>query len=50
MSAEIIDGKQVAAEIRLELAKELAQLKADSGIVPGLAVILLGENRPRNHM
>lgn len=44
MSAEIIDGKQVAAEIRLELAKELAQLKADSGIVPGLAVILLGED------
>ena len=41
MAAEIIDGKQVAAEIRAELKSEVAQLK-EQGIVPGLGVILVG--------
>ena len=41
MSAKIIDGKQVAAEIRSELKGEVASLK-ESGIVPGLGVILVG--------
>lgn len=43
MAAKIIDGKQVAADIRAELKKEVAALKAQ-GIVPGLGVILVGEN------
>jgi methylenetetrahydrofolate dehydrogenase (NADP+)/methenyltetrahydrofolate cyclohydrolase len=43
MSAKIIDGKQVAADIRAELKKEVQALKA-KGIVPGLGVILVGEN------
>jgi methylenetetrahydrofolate dehydrogenase (NADP+)/methenyltetrahydrofolate cyclohydrolase len=44
MTAKIIDGKQVAEEIRKELAAEAAQLKAQHGIVPGLVTILVGEN------
>lgn len=43
MSAKIIDGKQVAADIRAELKKEVQALKT-KGIVPGLGVILVGEN------
>ena len=44
MSAHIIDGKQVAAEMRQELASSVSKLKAERGITPGLAVILVGED------
>ena len=44
MSAEIIDGKKIAAEIRAELKTEVQNLKAKSGVTPGLAVILVGED------
>ncbi len=44
MSAEIIDGKKVASEIRAELATQVKNLKATRGITPGLAVILVGED------
>ncbi len=43
MAARIIDGKQVAADIRAELKEEITQLKT-RGIVPGLGVILVGED------
>lgn len=43
MSATIIDGKQIAADTRAEVAVKTAELKA-KGIVPCLAVILVGEN------
>ncbi|UCF00451.1 MAG: bifunctional 5,10-methylene-tetrahydrofolate dehydrogenase/5,10-methylene-tetrahydrofolate cyclohydrolase, partial [Planctomycetota bacterium] len=43
MTAEIIDGKQVAADMRAELKEEVAKLK-EQGIVPGLGVILVGED------
>ncbi len=43
MSAEIIDGKQIAADIRAELKAEAAALK-EKGIVPGLGVILVGDD------
>ncbi len=43
MTAQIIDGKQVAADMRAELKDEVAKLK-DQGIVPGLGVILVGED------
>jgi methylenetetrahydrofolate dehydrogenase (NADP+)/methenyltetrahydrofolate cyclohydrolase len=43
MTAKIIDGKQVAAEMRAELKAEVAKLK-EQGIVPGLAVVLVGED------
>ena len=43
MSAVIIDGKQVAADVRSEVAAKVAELK-EKGIAPCLAVILVGEN------
>jgi len=43
MAAKIIDGKQVAADMRAELKEEVARLAKD-GIVPGLGVILVGED------
>ncbi len=43
MTAQIIDGKQVAADIRAELKDEVAKLR-DRDIVPGLGVILVGED------
>lgn len=43
MSAVIIDGKQVAADVRADVAKKVAELKT-KGIEPCLAVILVGEN------
>ena len=43
MSAKIIDGKQVAARCREELKQQVAALRA-RGIIPGLAVILVGED------
>ena len=43
MSAVVIDGKQVAADVRAEAAKKVADLKT-KGITPCLAVILVGEN------
>ena len=39
-----IDGKLLAANLRSEIAKGVASLKADRGVTPGLAVILVGEN------
>lgn len=44
MTAEIISGKDVAKAIRAELAEEVAQLKEEHGIVPGLATVLVGED------
>lgn len=43
MSAQIIDGKAVALEVRSGVAKKVSELKA-KGINPCLAVILVGEN------
>ncbi|MHC4694093.1 MAG: bifunctional methylenetetrahydrofolate dehydrogenase/methenyltetrahydrofolate cyclohydrolase FolD [Planctomycetota bacterium] len=47
MTAQIIDGKQVAADMRAELKEEVAKLK-EQGIVPGLGVILVGEDPASN--
>ncbi|HBZ45071.1 MAG TPA: bifunctional methylenetetrahydrofolate dehydrogenase/methenyltetrahydrofolate cyclohydrolase FolD [Maritimibacter sp.] len=43
MSAEIIDGKAFAAEVRGKVAEHVAKL-AEKGIKPGLAVVLVGED------
>lgn len=43
MSAKIIDGKAVSAEVKAAVAAETAQLK-ERGIVPGLAVIIVGDD------
>jgi methylenetetrahydrofolate dehydrogenase (NADP+)/methenyltetrahydrofolate cyclohydrolase len=44
MAAEIIDGKAFAAEVRGRVAEHVARLKAEHGITPGLAVVLVGED------
>ena len=44
MKAKIIDGKMLAANLRAEIAEGTAKLKAEKGVAPGLAVILVGEN------
>src|SRR5208337_5143549 len=44
MSAKIISGTEVAAQIREELKKEVIQLKEKHNVVPGLVTILVGEN------
>lgn len=44
MAAKIIEGKQVAASIRLECGARVADLRAKTGVTPGLAVILVGDN------
>ena len=43
MPAEIIDGRQIAGEIREELKLRVAALK-EKGAAPGLAAILVGED------
>ena len=40
----IIDGKKTAAELREELKKKVAELKSTYNAVPGLTVILVGED------
>ena len=44
MTADIIDGKAYAATVRAQVAEHVARLKADHGITPGLATVLVGEN------
>lgn len=44
MAAILIDGAAVAAQLRQQMAVEVARLKAASGRVPGLAVVLVGED------
>ena len=44
MTAHIIDGKAIARKLRAEYAQRVVALKADHGIVPGIAVILVGDN------
>jgi len=42
----LIDGKKIAAELRVELKQEVAELKAKYNKVPGLTVILIGDMAP----
>jgi methylenetetrahydrofolate dehydrogenase (NADP+) / methenyltetrahydrofolate cyclohydrolase len=44
MTAQMIDGKAFASKIRARVAEHVARLKADHGITPGLAVVLVGED------
>ncbi|HAL92010.1 MAG TPA: bifunctional methylenetetrahydrofolate dehydrogenase/methenyltetrahydrofolate cyclohydrolase FolD [Verrucomicrobia bacterium] len=44
MSARILDGKALAADLRAETAAAVAAMKAGSGVVPGLGVVLAGDN------
>ena len=40
MTAELIKGAEVARQIREELGKEIAELKAKHNLVPGLVTVL----------
>lgn len=42
--AKIIDGKAIAANVRAEVATEVARLQKEHGFTPGLAVVLVGED------
>ena len=44
MSARILDGKALAAELRAETAAAAAEMKAATGRAPGLAVVLVGDD------
>lgn len=44
MSAELIDGKAFAAALRLRVGAAVARFEAEAGRVPGLAVVLVGED------
>ena len=41
---QIIDGKALATKLQGQLAEKTARLKAETGLVPGLVVILVGDN------
>lgn len=44
-SAKVIDGKSVAKQIREEISAEVSKMKDATGVVPGLAVILVGDRK-----
>ncbi|CAD6272886.1 unnamed protein product [Miscanthus lutarioriparius] len=43
--AQIIDGKAIAADVRREVAVDVAALSSAHGIVPGLAVVIVGSRK-----
>lgn len=43
MSAQIINGKQVSQNIKERIKKEVSELK-EKGVIPGLAVVIVGDN------
>ncbi len=44
MSAQIISGKQVSAQLRESLKAEAAAFAAETGVTPGLAVVIVGQD------
>ena len=44
MTAKIIDGTAMAREVRAEVAEGVSALKASTGLTPGLAVVLVGDD------
>ncbi|HEV7918796.1 MAG TPA: bifunctional methylenetetrahydrofolate dehydrogenase/methenyltetrahydrofolate cyclohydrolase FolD [Solirubrobacterales bacterium] len=48
-TAQIIDGKAVAAELRLEVAESVAKFKQETGRTPVLATVLVGDD-PASHI
>ncbi len=45
MTAQLIDGKKIAAAIHEEIKLEVAEMKAKYGKVPGIATVLVGERK-----
>ena len=48
-NAAIIDGRAVAARVTERVAEETRRLRAEAGVVPGLAVVLVGDD-PASHV
>jgi 5,10-methylene-tetrahydrofolate dehydrogenase/methenyl tetrahydrofolate cyclohydrolase len=48
MTARIIDGKAIAADLRQKIGGDIEKLTASGGVQPGLATVLVGEN-PASH-
>jgi methylenetetrahydrofolate dehydrogenase (NADP+)/methenyltetrahydrofolate cyclohydrolase len=46
MTAQILDGKQLAQTMQAELKDEVARFVQQTGVRPGLATVLVGENHP----
>ena len=44
MTAYAIDGKAIAARVRVDVAADVARIKSQHGFAPGLAVVLVGED------
>ena len=44
MTATIIDGKEVAARVRAQVARDVAEMREQNGRTPGLATILVGDD------
>jgi methylenetetrahydrofolate dehydrogenase (NADP+)/methenyltetrahydrofolate cyclohydrolase len=44
MTAQLIDGRIIAAELRARVADEVSRVNRDHGITPGLAVVLVGSD------
>ena len=42
--AKIIDGKKIAAEVRADIKRRAAEFAAETGITPGLAVVIVGND------
>jgi methylenetetrahydrofolate dehydrogenase (NADP+) / methenyltetrahydrofolate cyclohydrolase len=49
MAATIIDGKAIAARVREEVAADAAELRERTGVTPGLATVLVGDD-PASHI
>ena len=44
MTAQLIDGKSLAKDIRDGIGRDVQALEAQTGVRPGLAVVLVGDN------
>jgi len=44
VAARILDGKALAQQVRSQVTAEVAQLQAETGMIPGLTVVLVGGN------
>jgi methylenetetrahydrofolate dehydrogenase (NADP+) / methenyltetrahydrofolate cyclohydrolase len=49
MTATIIDGKELARQVRGRIADEVTRLASEHGVVPGLAAVLVGDD-PASHV
>ena len=49
MAARLIDGKALSQSVRDQIARDTAALLAKSGVKPGLAAVLVGDD-PASHL